>query len=59
LRERGRRAERRGARERVDHAAGRANAWTTPHVLTISDGGDVTTLNPHLSTFASTANLRR
>ena len=35
----------------------RTNAWTTPHVLTISDGGDVTTLNPHLSTFASTANL--
>ncbi|MDP9023950.1 MAG: ABC transporter substrate-binding protein, partial [Candidatus Eremiobacteraeota bacterium] len=38
-------------------AAGRANAWTTPHVLTISDGGDVTTLNPHLSQFASVANL--
>ncbi|MEA2720377.1 MAG: peptide/nickel transport system substrate-binding protein [Candidatus Eremiobacteraeota bacterium] len=38
-------------------AARRANAWTTPHVLTISDGGDVTTLNPHLSQFASVANL--
>ncbi|HEY0614634.1 MAG TPA: peptide ABC transporter substrate-binding protein [Candidatus Elarobacter sp.] len=36
---------------------GRVNAWTTPHVLTISDGSDVTTLNPHLSQFASTANL--
>jgi peptide/nickel transport system substrate-binding protein len=35
----------------------RANAWTTPHVLTISDGSDVTTLNPHLSQFASVANL--
>ena len=33
------------------------NAWTTPHVLTIADDADVTTLNPHLSTFASTANL--
>jgi peptide/nickel transport system substrate-binding protein len=38
-------------------ANGRANAWTAPHVLTIADGGDVTTLNPHLSEFASTANL--
>jgi len=38
-------------------AAARVNAWTAPHVLTIADGGDVTTLNPHLSTFASTANL--
>ncbi len=38
-------------------ASARVNAWTTPHVLTIADGGDVTTLNPHLSTFASTANL--
>jgi peptide/nickel transport system substrate-binding protein len=35
----------------------RTNAWTTPHVLTISDGGDLTTLNPHLSNFASVANL--
>jgi peptide/nickel transport system substrate-binding protein len=41
----------------AQHAGGRANAWTTPHVLTISDGGDVTTLNPHLSTFAAVANL--
>ncbi|MBV8491772.1 MAG: peptide ABC transporter substrate-binding protein [Candidatus Eremiobacteraeota bacterium] len=35
----------------------RANAWTTPHVLTISDGGDADTLNPHLTQFATTANL--
>ncbi|MDB5073742.1 MAG: putative 4-phytase [Candidatus Eremiobacteraeota bacterium] len=39
------------------NAAGRANAWTTPHVLTISDGGDVSTLNPHLSQSAPVANL--
>jgi peptide/nickel transport system substrate-binding protein len=38
-------------------ADGRANAWTTPHVLTISDAGDLTTLNPHLSQFAPVANL--
>jgi peptide/nickel transport system substrate-binding protein len=36
---------------------GRANAWTTPHVLTISDGGDVNTLNPHLGQSAPVANL--
>jgi peptide/nickel transport system substrate-binding protein len=42
-----------GARD----TAGRGNAWTTPHVLTISDGGDVTTLNPHLSQSAPVANL--
>ena len=36
---------------------GRSNAWTTPHVLTISDGGDLITLNPHLSQFATVANL--
>ncbi|MBV8655629.1 MAG: peptide ABC transporter substrate-binding protein [Candidatus Eremiobacteraeota bacterium] len=30
---------------------GRANAWTKPHVLTISDAGDVNTLNPHLGQF--------
>lgn len=36
---------------------GRANAWTTPHVLTISDAGDVSTLNPHLDTSAAVANL--
>ncbi len=41
----------------TQNAAGRANAWTTPHVLTISDGGDMTTLNPHLSNTASVANL--
>jgi peptide/nickel transport system substrate-binding protein len=41
----------------AQRAAARANAWTTPHVLTISDGGDLTTLNPHLSGFASVANL--
>lgn len=37
--------------------APRSNAWTTPHVLVISDGADATTLNPHLSNFATTANL--
>ncbi|HWT05850.1 MAG TPA: ABC transporter substrate-binding protein, partial [Xanthomonadales bacterium] len=41
----------------TQRAPGRANAWTTPHVLTISDGGDLTTLNPHLSGFATVANL--
>jgi peptide/nickel transport system substrate-binding protein len=31
-------------------AGGRINAWTTPHVLTMSEGaGDLTTLNPHLA----------
>ena len=35
----------------------RQNAWTTPHVLTISDGGDVNTLNPHFGTTAAVANL--
>jgi peptide/nickel transport system substrate-binding protein len=31
---------------------GRANAWTVPHVLTMSSGsGDVSTLNPHLGQF--------
>jgi peptide/nickel transport system substrate-binding protein len=30
----------------------RANNWTTPHVLTMSEGaGDVNTLNPHLGQF--------
>lgn len=38
------------------HAAG-ANAWTTPHVLTISDGGDVNTLTPHFATSAAVVNL--
>jgi peptide/nickel transport system substrate-binding protein len=36
---------------------GRINAWTTPHVLTISDGGDLNTLNPHLGQSAPIANL--
>src|SRR6202012_3422324 len=36
----------------------RVNAWTTPHVLTISDGGDPNTLNPHLTQSAVVANLR-
>jgi len=35
----------------------RINAWTTPHVLTISDGGDLNTLNPHLGQSAPVANL--
>ena len=35
----------------------RANDWTTPHVLTMSDAGDVSTLNPHFSQNAPTANL--
>jgi ABC-type transport system substrate-binding protein len=31
---------------------GRANAWTHPHVLSMSTGaGDVSTLNPHLGQF--------
>jgi peptide/nickel transport system substrate-binding protein len=34
-----------------------ANDWTTPHVLTISDAGDVNTLNPHFSQNAPVANL--
>jgi peptide/nickel transport system substrate-binding protein len=33
-------------------AGGRVNSWTVPHVLTISDAGDVNTLNPHLGQFA-------
>ena len=36
---------------------GRSNAWTRPHVLTIADGGDVATLNPHLAQSAPVANL--
>lgn len=36
----------------------RLHAWTTPHVLTISDGGgEPQTLNPHITNFAATANL--
>ena len=38
-------------------SAARSNPWTTPHVLTISDGGDVNTLNPHLGQSATVANL--
>jgi len=38
-------------------AAERSNSWTAPHVLTISDGGDVNTLNPHFGSFAAVANL--
>jgi peptide/nickel transport system substrate-binding protein len=38
-------------------SAGRVNSWTTPHVLTISDAGDVNTLNPHLGLTATVANL--
>lgn len=41
----------------TQHAAGRTNTWTTPHVLTISDGGDLPTLNPHLAQAAAVANL--
>jgi len=36
---------------------GRINAWTTPHVLTMSDAGDLNTLNPHLGQAAPVANL--
>jgi len=35
----------------------RVNSWTTPHVLTISDGDALTTLNPHLAQSAPVANL--
>jgi peptide/nickel transport system substrate-binding protein len=38
-------------------ATARVNPWTTPHVLTISDGGDVNTLNPHFGQIAAVANL--
>ena len=41
----------------VSPACTRANDWTTPHVLTISDAGDVNTLNPHFSQNAPVANL--
>lgn len=41
----------------TQNTATRTNAWTTPHVLTISDGGDVNTLNPHLGQSAAVANL--
>lgn len=32
-------------------AGGRVNSWTQPHVLRISDAGDVNTLNPHFGQF--------
>ena len=38
-------------------SAPRENAWTVPHVLTISDGGEPNTLNPHLGWSAPVANL--
>lgn len=38
-------------------APARINPWTMPHVLTISDGGFVNTLNPHLEQSAPVANL--
>lgn len=38
-------------------AASRANAWTTPHVLTISDASEPDSLNPHIGSSAPTANL--
>jgi peptide/nickel transport system substrate-binding protein len=38
-------------------AQGRINAWTAPHVLTMSDAGDLNTLNPHLGQAAPIANL--
>ena len=41
----------------VSPACARANDWTTPHVLTMSDAGDVNTLNPHFSQNAPVANL--
>ncbi len=41
----------------AQNAVGRVNAWTSPHVLTISDGGDVDTLNPHVGQSAAVANL--
>ena len=42
---------------RTEDASARTNTWTTPHVLTISDGADLSTLNPHLSQAAPVANL--
>jgi peptide/nickel transport system substrate-binding protein len=47
----------RAAAGAAERPANRVNAWTTPHVLTISDAGDVNTLNPHLSQSAPVANL--
>jgi peptide/nickel transport system substrate-binding protein len=36
---------------------GRQNAWTTPHVLTISDASDPTSLNPHVAQGPAVVNL--
>lgn len=36
---------------------GRANSWTQPHVLRISDAGDVNTLNPHFGQYADVGYL--
>jgi len=33
------------------------NTWTVPHVLRISDAGDLTTLNPHVAQSPAVANL--
>jgi peptide/nickel transport system substrate-binding protein len=46
-----------GLRAASGGAGAQAHLWTHQHVLTISDGSDISTLNPHLSQFASTANL--
>ena len=35
----------------------RTNSWTKPHVLTIADGANPDTLNPHVSGNPATANL--
>jgi peptide/nickel transport system substrate-binding protein len=37
--------------------AGRANSWTTPHVLTFADAGDVNTLNPHLGQYSDVLHI--
>ena len=37
--------------------SGGRHAWTKPHVLVISDAGNPSTLNPHLTQAAQTANL--
>ena len=46
-----------GSADVATSAGGRVNAWTVPHVLTISDGADLSTLNPHVGQSAPTANL--
>ena len=45
------------AKEGTATGDARVNAWTTPHVLTISDAGDINTLNPHFSQLSDVANL--